>query len=361
MQHAYLDSEFTSLNRHQAKLISLALVVPGGPEFYVELTDSWSPADCSPFVLETVLPQLDHAQHGRTTEQARTELLAFLQALGPVEIITDAPTHDWPLLLWLAGPAGLPANVRPEPDAPRIDWAAGYSGEEPPHHALEDARLLAKLCEQARSAERVVSGSTPILIIDLENTCMPEAERPADYHGQIIEIGAAWVTPSGEVLGTFEAFVQAEKPVTEFCTELLGITQADVDGGLPFPAAMQALAEFATRYAERTWASWGAADLNSLNHDCAHHGLESPLANWSHRNLKKEWAKARKTKRVGMKKALEIAGIPLEGPHHRALADVLNIARLYADEACWATLQALPVADEDFLVERPSIFDVPGR
>ena len=33
-----------------------------------------------------------------------------------------------------------------------------------------------------------------------------------------------------------------------------------------------------------------------------------------------------------MKKALEIAGIELEGPHHRALADVLNIAKLYADE-----------------------------
>ena len=60
--------------------------------------------------------------------------------------------------------------------------------------------------------------------------------------------------------------------------------------------------------------------------------LESPLQGWEHRNLKKEWAKARRIRRVGMKKALEIAGIELEGPHHRALADVLNIAKLYADE-----------------------------
>lgn len=171
-----------------------------------------------------------------------------------------------------------------------------------------------------------------LLIIDLENTCVPENERPADYHGQIIEIGAAWVTPAGAVLDTFETLVQAENPVTEFCTELLGITQADVDGGLPFPEAMKALAEFAAKHPDKTWASWGAADLNSLNHDCAHHGLESPLKNWEHRNLKKEWAKARRIKRVGMKKALEIAGIELEGPHHRALADVLNIAKLYADE-----------------------------
>ena len=51
---------------------------------------------------------------------------------------------------------------------------------------------------------------------------------------------------------------------------------------------------------------------------------------------------ARKIKRVGMKKALEISGIELEGPHHRALADVLNIGKLYANQN---------------LSDRPNIFD----
>ncbi|PBY65981.1 hypothetical protein [Pseudomonas aeruginosa] len=152
MRRVYLDTEFSSLNRYRAQLISLALVVPEGPEFYVELTDTWTPADCSPFVLDTVLPVLDHTRHGRTTDQARTELLAFLQALGPVEIITDAPDHDWPLLLWLVGPAGLPSNVQPEPGLLRIDLNADYAGEEPPHHALQDARLLAALAEKTNLA-----------------------------------------------------------------------------------------------------------------------------------------------------------------------------------------------------------------
>lgn len=146
----YLDTEFTTMNRYQAKLISLALVVPGGPEFYAELTDTWSPADCSPFVTDTVLPLLNHTRYGRTTEQARVELLAFLQALGSVEIISDAPDHDWPLLLWLAGPEGLPANVLPEPGRLAIDLDAEYSGDEPPHHALQDARLLAALVESGQ-------------------------------------------------------------------------------------------------------------------------------------------------------------------------------------------------------------------
>jgi inhibitor of KinA sporulation pathway (predicted exonuclease) len=178
-----------------------------------------------------------------------------------------------------------------------------------------------------------------ILIIDLENTCLHEDERPAGYHGQIIEIGAAWVTLEGVVEETFEVFVQAENPVTEFCTELTGITQKDVDTGLPFAEAMKALAEFSSKHPGQTWGSWGNADINSINFDCAYHGVESPLKGWTHRNLKKEWSAPRRAiirerfgpkanKQAGMARALEIAGIELEGPHHRALADVLNIAKL---------------------------------
>lgn len=142
MLRAYLDTEFTNLNPYTYKLISLALVVPGGPEFYIELTDHWYEDECSDFVCEIVLPQLDLATHGSTLEQARRALREFLVALGPVEVISDAPRWDWPLLLWLAGPGGLPEGVL----AGRIpsnfeigdaDW------HEAPHHALQDARLLA--------------------------------------------------------------------------------------------------------------------------------------------------------------------------------------------------------------------------
>lgn len=229
------------------------------------------------------------------------------------------------------------------------------------------------LLEEFRAWSAKIKAHPPILIIDLENTCMHDQERPAGYHHQIIEIGAAWVTETGEVLEKFSTLVQAENPVTEFCTELLGITQADVDRGLPFCEAMQALAGFAALYPSTTWASWGAADLNSLNCDCTHHGLESPLQGWVHRNLKKEWAKARKIKMVGMAKALEIAGITLEGAHHRALDDALNLAKLFAGQEntpnadssessmSWASQQNLPKADPDFLQEHEEIIDVnPG-
>jgi inhibitor of KinA sporulation pathway (predicted exonuclease) len=165
-----------------------------------------------------------------------------------------------------------------------------------------------------------------ILVIDFESTC--EDGRPAGYHYQIIEIGAVWATPEGEALDQLSLLVQAENPVSKFCTKLTGITQEDVDGGLPFSAAMQALAEFAAKYPAMEWASWGNADLTSIEFDCTHHGIESPLKGWTHRNLKKEFAKAHRIKpQVGMARALEIAGFALDGSHHRALPDALNTVK----------------------------------
>lgn len=147
MRRAYLDTEFTSLNHYTCKLISLALVVPGGPELYVELTDAWKESDCSDFVREIVLPQLNLAAYGHTTEEARIELMNFLQVVGAVEIISDAPDWDWPLLMWLAGQGGLPEEV----EAGRItgDIKVDAECEEPPHHALLDARMLAQLVERS--------------------------------------------------------------------------------------------------------------------------------------------------------------------------------------------------------------------
>lgn len=62
-----------------------------------------------------------------------------------MEIISDAPDWDWPLVIWLAGPDGLPGGV----EAVRIscDIEVSADSEEPSHHALRDARMLAQFVE----------------------------------------------------------------------------------------------------------------------------------------------------------------------------------------------------------------------
>jgi len=143
----YLDTEFTTLNPFTYKLISLALVAPGGHEFYVELTDNWVEDECSDFTKSIVLPQLNLTLHGKTTEQARLDLLSFLKMIGPAEIISDAMAWDWPLLLSLAGPCGLPLAV--EAGALPSDIESDVSDlDEPPHHALLDAKQLAEIVER---------------------------------------------------------------------------------------------------------------------------------------------------------------------------------------------------------------------
>lgn len=142
----YLDTEFTELNPLTYQLISLALVASNGQDFYVELTDNWTEEECSDFTRSIVLPLLDLPQHGQTTEQARKGLLSFFNMIGPAEIISDAMTWDWPLLLWLAGPAGLPEGIEAG-SFPIAIQDLMENLDEPPHHALLDAKRLAVIVE----------------------------------------------------------------------------------------------------------------------------------------------------------------------------------------------------------------------
>jgi len=138
MRTLFLDTEFTNLTA-EYRLISLALVDPEGAEFYVELSDGWSPDDCSGFVHQIVLPQLDLDRNGRSRAEAASALRAFLGGYGEVEIVSDALAWDWPLLLQLLDPDGLPAQVCCREDA---ELLSDLAEAEIPHHALLDARLM---------------------------------------------------------------------------------------------------------------------------------------------------------------------------------------------------------------------------
>jgi hypothetical protein len=141
----FLDSEFSQLSA-QAKLISLALVGQDRREFYVELQDTWQVDDCSDFVKKIVLPQLWGGEYAMPIIEARAALLRFLATYDEqLEIVTDAPAYDWELFCELAYHDGKwPKNVRNFPtDATTL--TATNDGEELPHHALLDARIIASM------------------------------------------------------------------------------------------------------------------------------------------------------------------------------------------------------------------------
>ena len=172
---------------------------------------------------------------------------------------------------------------------------------------------------------------TPILVIDLEASCDEGDKLPGDEM-EMIEVGAVWATPDGRILAEFQALVRPvlHPRLTPFCSQLTGITQADVDGAPLFPEVAARLASFAELHGHEasTWGSWGQYDAKQLARDSTRHGIANPLANFEHVNLKRQFAKARRIKEVGMARALQMVGLPLNGSHHRGLDDARNIAKL---------------------------------
>ena len=169
-----------------------------------------------------------------------------------------------------------------------------------------------------------------ILVIDLEATCDEGDGLPAGEM-EIIEIGAVWATADGEVLDSFEALIRpvVHPQLSAFCLQLTGIQQAEVDGADLFPHVAQQLADFAQKHpSAKTWGSWGKFDAKQLAQDCERHGTPHPLSGLVHVNLKRQFAKARKIKEVGMARALQMVSLPLDGAHHRGLSDAKNIAKL---------------------------------
>lgn len=145
MHRLFLDCEFSRLSS-AAKLISLALVSEDGREFYVEFQDTWQLQDCSDFVKEIVLPQLWGGSYALPIIEARMSLLEFLASFDCViEIVTDAPQFDWEFFCELAYAEGSwPKHVRNFPtDATKLSPL--NEGQELPHHALLDARIIAKM------------------------------------------------------------------------------------------------------------------------------------------------------------------------------------------------------------------------
>ncbi|WP_321947176.1 hypothetical protein [Paraburkholderia sp. J10-1] len=143
----FLDTEYTGLGQSHPKLISLALVAEDGArEFYVELADTWTPADCTPFVQREVLPLLTGPRLQRAEACAALREW-FSHAPRAVQAACDSET-DWRFLLDLLGqplPANLAAqycDLRPLVDTTVYDRtvAAYYGTHAREHHALADAQ-----------------------------------------------------------------------------------------------------------------------------------------------------------------------------------------------------------------------------
>jgi inhibitor of KinA sporulation pathway (predicted exonuclease) len=167
-----------------------------------------------------------------------------------------------------------------------------------------------------------------ILVVDVEATCW-NGSPPEGQTSDIIEIGCCLLdtralTPSDP----FSYLVRPERSaVRPFCTELTTLTAEQVQSGIPFAeACAQLVTEFASD--RRVWASWGNYDREQFARQCADLGVPYPFGK-THLNVKTLFSLfGGHPREYGMARALQIAGLPLTGAHHRGADDAWNIARL---------------------------------
>lgn len=166
------------------------------------------------------------------------------------------------------------------------------------------------------------------VIVDLEATCWRKGTTVSRQ--EIIEIGAVLLrTPDDPAPLEFARFVRPvnEPQLSDFCINLTSIQQTDVDGAEHFPAV---LADFLNwiECDDYHLCSWGGYDLRQFDADCQKHGLPLPAMFEQHLNLKQMFGEWQNKRSMGMKRALEILNIPLEGTHHRGIDDARNIAKI---------------------------------
>lgn len=168
------------------------------------------------------------------------------------------------------------------------------------------------------------------LVIDLEATCSHKQEIPR-YEREIIEIGAVMVDANNlKSVDEWQTFIHPIRhpQLTQYCLDLTSITQEQVDQAPFYGEAIASFQQWLANYSNYIFGSWGEYDRKQFVKDSKYHQLPYPLP-CNYINLKKLFSTNQPVRaNLGMKQALELAGIGLAGTHHRGIDDARNLARL---------------------------------
>uniref|UniRef100_A0A2K5ERN8 ERI1 exoribonuclease 2 n=1 Tax=Aotus nancymaae TaxID=37293 RepID=A0A2K5ERN8_AOTNA len=189
-----------------------------------------------------------------------------------------------------------------------------------------------------------------LIVIDFESTCWNDGKR---HHSQeIIEFPAVLLnTLTGQSESEFHAYVQPqEHPIlSEFCMELTGIKQAQVDEGVPLKICLSQFCKWIHKIQQQkniiftagvsepstsevnlcafvTWSDW---DLGvCLEYECKRKQLLKPVFLNSWIDLRATYKLFYRRKPKGLSGALQEVGIEFSGREHSGLDDSRNTALL---------------------------------
>nr|XP_020478471.1 ERI1 exoribonuclease 2 [Monopterus albus] len=215
--------------------------------------------------------------------------------------------------------------------------------------------LLRQRSQSDGSKKSVVSNQifSYLIVIDFESTCWRERNN---YSQEIIEFPAVLLnTSTGKIESEFHTYVQPqEHPVlSKFCTELTGITQVQVESGIPLqiclsrfsrwlqklqlemglvlPSRQQRCSAPSPSQKLCTFLTWSDWDLGvCLQYECKRKQLHKPdvLNSWI--DLRSTYRLFYNRKPKGLNGALQDLGLQFSGREHSGLDDSRNTAELAA-------------------------------
>lgn len=166
-----------------------------------------------------------------------------------------------------------------------------------------------------------------IIIVDVESTCWM-GEPPTGQINEIIEVGICMVDVDNLSISDKKSYIirPTFSKISDFCTELTGITQDMVDKGKDFSKVCN---DIENRYGSksRIWTSYGEYDKNQFKKCCRIFNVPYPFSDM-HWNIKSLSSVFYGYKQMGMDKLLEKLNIPLEGRHHSGVDDAYNTAKI---------------------------------
>eukprot|EP00287_Rhodomonas_sp_CCMP768_P016353 CAMPEP_0196759006 /NCGR_PEP_ID=MMETSP1091-20130531/104482_1 /TAXON_ID=302021 /ORGANISM="Rhodomonas sp., Strain CCMP768" /LENGTH=264 /DNA_ID=CAMNT_0042107845 /DNA_START=24 /DNA_END=818 /DNA_ORIENTATION=+ len=191
-----------------------------------------------------------------------------------------------------------------------------------------------------------MSSVSHLLVMDFEATCWDRAKPPPQADGgkaprqEIIEFPCVVVeTKSGTVVDEFHQYVKPteEATLSEFCTELTGIEQPQVEAAQPLQKVLEDFVQWvsanpklkADDFAIVTCGDWDLYD--QIRTETTRKGFVHLVPSWMQRwiNIKPIWMKATgNEKATGMAGMLRDLDIQLLGKHHSGIDDARNIARI---------------------------------
>ncbi|XP_038069115.1 ERI1 exoribonuclease 2-like [Patiria miniata] len=201
--------------------------------------------------------------------------------------------------------------------------------------------------QQSRDARRVKKTNqifSYLIVIDFESTCWKDKKNVSQ---EVIEFPAVLLnTSTGSIEAEFHTYVLPEEnpQLSAFCTELTGITQDQVESGVPLRFCLSKFSRWLTKQENEksiaynsgdegkklcTFVTWSDWDLSvCLHYECRRKQLLKPSALNSWIDLRATYKNFYERKPNGLHGALQDVGIEFRGRQHSGLDDARNTAHL---------------------------------